>query len=108
MLKPKFRNEMKPIIKDMKTKKPKNKNVVKTIKSLHGKDVYYLKADKGNKLVIMDKSDNENKMNELIRESKCIKIKTNPHKRMVNKSKELIKEVMVNFKCVKLNSAWTV
>ncbi len=56
-----IRNKVKPIVKDMKKIKKNKKSVqdFQTVEELRKKDVFYLKADKGNSLVIMDKSDYE-------------------------------------------------
>lgn len=102
-VKTKIRNEVKPIIKKIKNMRPKQTGAFKTIKSLREKDVFYLKADKGNKLVIMDKKDYESKIEELINESNCINLKKDPLKQMVTKSKEMIKKVMVVFQVL----SWT-
>lgn len=46
------------------SKKPER--VQQTIKSLKEKDVFFMKADKGNNIVILDKSDYENRMQDMI------------------------------------------
>lgn len=64
------RNEVKSVIREMMISKSKKKSKkcveeYRTIVNLRKKDVYYLKADKGNSLVIMDKSDYKQRMRDL-------------------------------------------
>lgn len=51
------------------------KKQLETIKKLKEKDVVYVKADKGNQVVILDKSDYEERVNQLIDECGYKKIK---------------------------------
>lgn len=86
-----IRNELKPVVKEMKKTKKSKVSVqnFRTIDELRKKDVIYLKADKGNSLVIMDKVDYENRMNELIKESDFIELKSNPMNRMKTNAKDI-------------------
>lgn len=60
-----------------------NKEHKKTIKSLREKDCFYLKADKGNKLVILDKEDYYERVNRLIDNGPYSRIKKNPISKMI-------------------------
>lgn len=59
--------------------------------------MHYLKADKGNSLVIMDKCDYESRMKEVIKENDYMTLITNPLNRMVINAKEVIARVVLAF-----------
>lgn len=65
-----IRSEAKTIISNVietdKNEQKHNNNYFNTLKSLKEKNCVYTKADKGNKLVIMDKTDYNDRVNELI------------------------------------------
>jgi uncharacterized protein YoxC len=76
----------------------RNKNSTNTavsdiITSLKNKNCVYMKADKGNKLVILDKTDYEERMNTLITDSQYTKIKRSPLSKMVKDTTDIVKEV---------------
>lgn len=90
-----IRNEVKGAVRNMKKvkKDKKNMNGFRTIEELRKKDVFYLKADKGNSLVIMDKKDYESHMNQLIKESDFMELNANPMSRMITNTKAVIARV---------------
>nr|CAI5821272.1 unnamed protein product [Callosobruchus analis] len=59
----------------------------KAIASLKEKDCFYLKADKGNKVVILDKKDYFDRVDKLVEEDPYKKITKNPLSKMVNQVK---------------------
>lgn len=59
------------------------KEQMRILKSLKQKDVVYVKADKGNQVVILNKSDYDNRVLQLINECKYKEIKRNPLKKMI-------------------------
>lgn len=88
-----IRKAVRPVIKNVLIA-PKRRQTIKTDLSitsdLKTKDVFYLKADKGNKMVIMDKTEYRRRMNNLIADSSFKVLKRNPLQGMINKSKDLI------------------
>lgn len=100
------RSESKNILKDFKRNRDftypyrmkeleERRNIIKGLKQ---KDVYYIKADKGNSIVIMDKSDYDRKMCEYITSGSYIKVKRSPLSKMVNNSKVLIDQIQNVFR----------
>lgn len=67
------------------------------IKSIKEKDCVYVKADKGNKLVILGKEDYENRMTGVIEELSCKLITRNPLPKMVREVDNLRKIVSETF-----------
>ncbi|XP_036317693.1 uncharacterized protein LOC118732671, partial [Rhagoletis pomonella] len=58
-----------PLIKSSQQQKHKHKNKwLNTLNKLQQKDVFYMKSDKGNKVVIMDKQEYDKRMKESIQE----------------------------------------
>lgn len=94
-----IRNEVKDVVRGMKQVKKDKKNIndFKTIEELSKKDVFYLKADKGNSLVIMNKGDYESEMNKLIKESDFMELNANPMNRMITNTKAIIARVALVF-----------
>lgn len=66
---------------------------VDILANLKSKDVYYLKADKGNKMVIMDRSEYDKRMEKMMEESSFKEVKRNPLSGMTQKSIDLRKEI---------------
>lgn len=66
------------------------KNEYHIIKSLKSKDCFYLKADKGNSLVILDKPDYFNRVSALINEGPYTEIKKNPLPKMIRDTKTVL------------------
>ena len=84
------RNQLsKNIVSSKSLKSNKEHNIVK---SLRNKDCFYLKADKGNKVVILDKKDYYDKVNNLIDNGPYINLKKNPLSKMVADVKKTLKE----------------
>lgn len=67
-----------------------NDNYRRTIKSLRDKKVYYCKADKGNSVVILDRSDYDQRMLDAIADGPYTEI-PNPIKTMVSNIKSAIR-----------------
>lgn len=67
------------------------------IKNLKKKKCVYVKADKGNKVVILDSADYENRVNKLISDCSYKKVKRNPLPKMVKESDETRKIVSEKF-----------
>ena len=65
----------------------------KIIKNLNDKGVLYTKADKGNKLVIMDKEDYDKNMETVISGGEFIEIKSDPTKQYTNTYVKTIKNI---------------
>lgn len=72
------------------------------LKSLKEKDVFYLKADKGNQLVILNKSDYHKRMKEMILSSNDTQLNQNPINHMVKSANKIIAKVNEVFKIPKL------
>lgn len=74
-----------------------SKKQIDTIKNLKEKDVVYVKADKGNKIVILDKNDYKERVNNLIINCKYQKVTKNPLPKMIRDSDVLRKRISENF-----------
>lgn len=91
-----IRSDVKHVLKDYKVKEKyaparnNNNNVQLLVKSLQEKDVYYIKADKGNSIIIMDKQDYDQRMLDHIATGNYCKTK-NPLNKMVKSSNVVIK-----------------
>ncbi|XP_055389983.1 uncharacterized protein LOC129618968 [Condylostylus longicornis] len=70
--------------------KPKSEH--STVKSLNEKPVYYIKAEKGNTIVIMNKDDYDEKILDKLNNGNFRKIRTNPLKESAVKVKKALKE----------------
>jgi len=82
------------IIKNGTTRKSKQGlNQLNTIKALKGKNVHYMKADKGNTLVILDKDDYHKRMEETISECKFQELKRNPLPKMIKTATNAVKMI---------------
>lgn len=95
-----IRNQAEKIIKGrVKTKKTPEevKSINETVKKLREKDVYYLKSDKGNKVVILNKKDYDDRMEKSIKEDGFSKLKRSPLPRMINDAKNTIKIITEEF-----------
>lgn len=83
----------------MKYLQPETEDL-KTIEFLKSKDVFYMKPDKGNGIVVLDRSDYEERMEKLIREGAYEEIvdgrliNNNPVNVMQNKLKSLLKNLV--------------
>lgn len=73
-------------------RKFKDSKIIKTIKALKLKDVYYMKADKGNTLVVLDKKDYHDRVQKLLQEGPYVKLNKNPLDNMIKEVKELVKD----------------
>lgn len=90
------RKAVRPIIKNAiitAKLKPPIRAKVDIIANLKEKDVYYLKADKGNRMVIMDKTEYEKRMEDLMKESSFKELKRCPLNGMINKAINIRKEI---------------
>lgn len=67
------------------------------MESLQQKDVYYIKADKGNSLIIIDKLDYDDRMLDHISSGNYSKIKVNPLRKMVNNARKVIQNIVQIF-----------
>lgn len=65
----------------------------KTIESLKEKEVFYIQADNGNRVVIMYKTINKEKMQEVIDKQLYIGVEENPLEWMIGQVDEMRKEV---------------
>lgn len=92
------------LINRKKVNNSETKQQQKVIKSLNERECVYVKADKGNKLVILEKSDYENRTQSLILESEYKSLRKDPLPGMVRQVKELKKQIVENFG-IRLN--WT-
>lgn len=72
------------------TKQFRNQDEHKTLKKLKSKPCYYMKADKGNALVILDKSQYDEGMNKLIHDGPYEELKRNPLPGIVKQASESI------------------
>ena len=81
--------------------KEKSSNVEKeqlsVIKNLKDKSVYYVKADKSNSVVILNKDDYDERVMDLIKECKYTETKRNPLKQMVRESNKLRQKIKTVF-----------
>jgi hypothetical protein len=76
-----------------------------TLKSLNNKDVFYLKADKGNTVVIMNKSDYFERMDKLIVEGPYVPVKKDPINKFIKAANTALKNcpnLINNGLCYKL------
>lgn len=93
-----IRKEVKQCIDNITgVKNTRKNNNFQIIKSLKSKKCVYLKADKGNKLVILNKDDYENRMLKVIENNNYREIKRNPLPKMVKESNEVIKGISTVF-----------
>lgn len=69
-----------------------NSSDLKTVEELRKKPVFYLKADKGNKTVIMDKSDYDEQITQKIDKGPYWQLRLNPLADMVKRVENTIKE----------------
>lgn len=75
---------------------------VKVLKKLREKDVVYVKADKSNNVVIIDKIDYNDRVDELITECQYREITRNPLKKMIREAnllRQKIKKVFSDRVC---------
>lgn len=89
---------------------PRNLTHVKEIKileSIKSKNCVFMKADKGNKIVIMDKLDYENSVNDLIAKGPYEKVK-NPMNKLNNKACEIQNECKRIYNLHPMDSRWKV
>lgn len=82
-------NVSKEIAKSIKVKQSAHQQ--NTIKNLKKKDVFYLKADKGNKLVILDKHEYFDRMNNLIEKGPYLKLTKTPLPKMISELNTTLK-----------------
>lgn len=83
--------------KSEKSHRNHNLNDWKTIKELKQKPVVYVKADKGNKLVILDKSEYDSRVQQLINDCDYKKLKKSPLPSMVRECDALRKKISATF-----------
>lgn len=92
-----IRKEVKPILKNGKISNMSISNKQNTemsiLKTLKNEDVIYTKADKGNALVILDKTDYINRMNNTLSDSSVINLKKNPLNNMIKDAKTAIDNI---------------
>lgn len=96
------RSETKRVLKDCKSNekyKPthQQKDMHEIVKNLNNKDVYYIKADKGNSIIIMDKHDYNEKMLDHITSGNYRKVK-NPLNKMIKSTKVVINKIINVFR----------
>lgn len=77
------------VVDNIKNKKPINNIHFDAVNSLKQKNCVYVKADKGNKLVVLDKTDYENQVKALIVECKYKALKKTPLPSMIRESDAL-------------------
>lgn len=90
-----IRNKVKPILKHQKNKN-KSRNCDSwsdIIKKLKSKDVHFIKADKGNKLVILNKSDYTTRMTNTLNNSSLISLTRNPINQMIKEANNAISQI---------------
>lgn len=80
------------------TRKNKKDNTHVIVESLQSKDVYYIKADKGNSVIIMDRQDYDHRMLDHISSGNYCKIKRNPLKKMEKSTKSVISNILNTFR----------
>lgn len=88
--KEKLREDVKPVLlsqREFPERPPVD--IYKTVKDLKQKDVFYTKADKGNALVILDRSDYDNRLLKLIADGPYKRVR-NPLTSMVNATNDII------------------
>lgn len=64
----------------------------KIIKELRGKPIYYLKVDKGNALVILDKEDCENRMKDKLQNGPSRRLRIGPLQQLIKQMNKFIKK----------------
>lgn len=93
------RREVTPILKHEKLQ---NNSVIsrefKDLKSINEKPVFIMKADKGNAMVILDKTDYRARMEETISSASFTEVRRNPLPKMVRAATEAIKYIYDVFK----------
>lgn len=72
-------------------------NFNNVIESLRSKEVVYVKADKGNKVVILDKNDYKNRADALITESNYRRLTKSPLNSMILQANDVRKEISKSF-----------
>lgn len=89
-----IRNATTETVKDIKLQKARDLNhqAVKTIRELKEKPVFYIKADKGNALVIMDKEDYDRRMMEVINNGPYRKLRKDPLPDLIKRVEKTMKE----------------
>jgi hypothetical protein len=91
-----IRNEIKQVIKktNINNKKTNNRSVnyEKEIKSLKEKDIVFIKADKNNSFVLMDKPDYDSKITQMLNEGPYTRIDESPLAKQQEKAIGLIHE----------------
>ena len=91
-----IRKKVKPIIlnyKNQNKQKQHHFSWSNTIKELKNKNVHFIKADKGNKLVILDKSEYINRMNLTLSDNSIMKLTKNPLNQMIKEANQAIKNI---------------
>lgn len=63
------------------------------LNSIREKNCYYMKADKGNKLVILDKEEYDDRMKKLIEDGPYESVGRDPLPKMIRNTNSLVKEV---------------
>jgi len=91
-----IRETIKPVLENF-NRSPIPSEIYGTVNGLKQKDVVYCKADKGNKVVILDKNEYDNRMLTLIDESSYKKLRRNPLSKMEKEAKEMVKEISREF-----------
>lgn len=97
IVKANIRNEVKPILREALCIKYKQENISNIIKQLKQKEVYYLKADKGNSLVILDKEEYNLRLEQTILDAKFKLINRNPLARITKDFQHLILKISNEF-----------
>lgn len=92
-----IRDKTANVIRSIPSARENKNNEFDLIKNIKEKNCVYVKADKGNKLVILGKEDYEFRMTNVIDELTCKQITRNPLPKMVRESDELRKKVSEKF-----------
>lgn len=97
--KERVRKAAKKVIKKVKSTRtlPTQNNDIETIKKLKEKDVYYMKSDKGNKTVIMDKTDYDERMRKSIDEDGYTVLNKSPLETMKKDATLIIRKISNTF-----------
>lgn len=77
------RNDIESAKQNVNPGSPSKVNERKILKSIREKKCFHLKADKGNKIVILEKSEYDIRMNELLNDGPYERIKNNPLNKMI-------------------------
>ncbi|XP_065092087.1 uncharacterized protein LOC135712918 [Ochlerotatus camptorhynchus] len=80
------------IIKGGQEQSRSNEKEIRTVKELKSKAVYYVKADKGNAIVIMDKNDYDNLMKTKINNGPYRQLRVDPLQNIVKRLEKALKE----------------